>query len=550
MTNYPFDMGPYSWPITTQNPEAQLWFDRGLIWTYGFHSEEAHRCFSEALKADPECAMAWWGIAYASGPYYNKPWEWFEENERIDALNQCYSAIQKAISLQSHASPLEQVLINALSVRYPHARFKTEGDYKQWNDEYANAMRQVYDNFSDCPDTCALTAEALMTRTAWQLWDNRTGKVMPDADTLEAIEIIEHGLKISSESHPGLLHLHIHVLEMSHRPQDAVSSANKLRDYPSASGHLRHMPTHIDALVGDNHQSVITNFDAEKLDNAYRHHRDAGEFHDISCAHNIQMGMQAAMLMGHEANTQRCIRSIRNILTEDVIRVDHTYLSQALEAYYPAHIHALVRFGRWQECTKLNLPNDPDFYKVTTCLTHYAKGIGYAALGFHDKALSHQKMFLVAKKRISESHVFGTNLAIDVISVAEKLLAGEVSYHHGDYKIAFDHLREAVKRDDNLNYSEPWDWMHPTRHALGALLLAQGHVEEATRVYQEDLGLVKDDTISRGRQNLNNIWSLHGYHECLVKSGQIDEAAQIAKQLAAAQKLADFTITSSCCCRK
>ena len=79
-TDY-YDLGQHSYPISTSSPAAQLWFDRGLAWTYGFNHEEAIRCFEQALELDPHCAMAYWGIAYAIGPNYNKAWDQFDPVE-------------------------------------------------------------------------------------------------------------------------------------------------------------------------------------------------------------------------------------------------------------------------------------------------------------------------------------------------------------------------------------------------------------------------------------------------------------------------------------
>jgi hypothetical protein len=76
-----YDLGPHGRSVTTTSSEAQLWFDRGLVWTYAFHHEEAVACFEAAAEADPDCAMAHWGIAYALGPNYNKPWEFFDERD-------------------------------------------------------------------------------------------------------------------------------------------------------------------------------------------------------------------------------------------------------------------------------------------------------------------------------------------------------------------------------------------------------------------------------------------------------------------------------------
>jgi hypothetical protein len=127
------------------------------------------------------------------------------------------------------------------------------------------------------------------------------------------------------------------------------------------------------------------------------------------------------------------------------------------------------------------------------------------------------------------------------------MLAGELEYRKGNYAAAFGHLRRSIALDDGLPYDEPWGWMQPTRHAYGALLLEQGHVEEAEAVYRADLGL--DDSLARAYQHPENVWSLHGYHECLQRLGKHAEARMIRQRLDLAAARADVPITASCYCR-
>jgi tetratricopeptide (TPR) repeat protein len=127
------------------------------------------------------------------------------------------------------------------------------------------------------------------------------------------------------------------------------------------------------------------------------------------------------------------------------------------------------------------------------------------------------------------------------------MMRGEIEYRKGNIDRAFGHLRHSVELDDNLPYDEPWGWMQPTRHALGALLLEQGRVEEAEAVYRADLGL--DHTLSRPCQHPDNVWSLHGFHECLVKQGKRAEAAIVKQRLDIAAARADVPVKSSCFCR-
>ena len=207
----------------------------------------------------------------------------------------------------------------------------------------------------------------------------------------------------------------------------------------------------------------------------------------------------------------------------------------------------LVRFGLWDEIIAEPLPSDPGLYCVTTALAHYAKGVAHAASSRVAEAERERERFRAALVRVPETRYLFTNRAVDILAVAGAMLDGEIEYRKGNYDAAWINLRGAVELDDTLPYDEPWGWMQPTRHALGALLLEQGEVESAAAVYAADLGL--DATLARACQHPNNVWSLHGYHECLLRLGRTDEAAQLKPQLDRALAAADVQITSSCACR-
>ncbi|WP_419738058.1 tetratricopeptide repeat protein [Ruegeria sp.] len=101
MSEY-YDLGTYSCPVSIASAEAQLWFDRGLVWTYGYNHDEAVACFEKAVEHDPNCAMAHWGVAYAAGPNYNLPWDLQDDRGRQKALTKAFEATQKAVSVTRH----------------------------------------------------------------------------------------------------------------------------------------------------------------------------------------------------------------------------------------------------------------------------------------------------------------------------------------------------------------------------------------------------------------------------------------------------------------
>lgn len=209
--------------------------------------------------------------------------------------------------------------------------------------------------------------------------------------------------------------------------------------------------------------------------------------------------------------------------------------------------HVLIRFGEWETIKQQALPEDPKLYAFTLVLIHYAKTVAHAATGDIPAAESARKDYLAAKAAMPASRTVFNNICLDILKVAEAMLEGELSYRKGDFDSAFMHLRQSVELDDNLPYDEPWGWMQPTRHALGALLLEQNRIDEAKAVYRADLGF--DNTLARACQHPNNVWSLQGLHECLSRQGLNEELMLIKPALDIALARADVDIRYSCFCR-
>ena len=548
--DYDYDLGTVSFRVSTQSPEAQRWFDRGLIWCYAFAHEEAVRCFRRAAEHDPGCAMAWWGVGYAAGPYYNKQWSKFDPADLERTLLAVRDAARQALDRIEGAAPIERALVEALARRYPSPE---PGGFDRWNDDYADAMRDVHRSFPDDPDVCALFAEALLNRTPWALWDLDTGEPAAGADTLEVIGVLERGigaLEAAREpDHPGLLHMYIHALEMCPNPERALRAADRLRALVPDAGHLRHMPTHIDIQCGYYQATVDWNATAVAVDRKLFERDEApGVWHTLSFAHNYHFMLYGAMFVGQYRAAMEATAGIVEAIPESVLRVESPPMADWLEGFVAMQVHAPVRFGRWREIIAMPLPEDRALYCATTAMLHYAKGLAHAVLEDVPAAREEQARFEAAAARVPASRTVFNNRCVDILAIAAEMLQGEVSYRTGDHDTAFGHLRAAIRLSEDLPYDEPWGWMQPPRHALGALLLEQGRVEEAEAVYRADLGL--DDDVPRACRHPENVWSLHGFHECLVRLGKRTEARLVAPRLALALARTDVPIESSCLCRR
>jgi tetratricopeptide (TPR) repeat protein len=544
MSDY-YDLGNYSRSISTKSPDAQLWFDRGLIWNYGYHHEEAIECFKKSLEYDPACVMAHWGIAYASGPNYNKQWGDFDDDEKQTCLKDAHEAVANANKNLGHANYLEIGLIEALEKRYPSDA--SIEDFGPWNDAFADAMRKVYQDHPEDMDICTIFAEAIMNRTPWKLWNLPTGKPAAGADTLEAIEVLETAFTRladkGSNKHPGLLHMYLHLMEMSPHPEKALNAGDSLSELVPDAGHLLHMATHVDVLCGDYQNVVLRNHKAIQADKKYLARSGSMNFYTIYRCHNYHFKIYGAMFLGQMQVAVNTADELTASLTRDVLEP----MADWLEPFYPMKQHVLIRFGKWDEIKAQALPEDSGFYVMTTALIHYAKTVACAATGDIPGAEAARSDFRAAKAAVPETRMLFNNTCADILGVAEAMLEGELSYRKGDFDEAFDHLRRSVALDDNLPYDEPWGWMQPTRHALGALLLEQDRIEEAEAIYRADLGF--DDTLARACQHPNNVWSLHGMHECLSRLGREKEAMLLKPQLEIALARADVEIKYSCYCR-
>ncbi|MFD5002675.1 hypothetical protein ACFWMV_07165 [Streptomyces mutabilis] len=542
-----YDLGTHGRPVTTSSPEAQRWFDRGLVWTYAFHHEEAVSCFEAAAAADPDCAMAHWGIAYALGPNYNKPWEAFDAEELTRTVDRTHAAVERAHEKAARsATPVERALIGALRARYPQSR--AVEDCSVWNAPYAESMRAVHRLAPDDLDVATLYADALMNLTPWQLWDLRTGRPAEGARTLEAKDVLERALAADGgREHPGVLHLYIHLMEMSATPQAALTVADRLRGLVPDAGHLNHMPSHLEVLCGGYRRVVSDNTAAIAADEKYRARAGAMNFYTLYRSHNYHFKIYGAMFLGQYGTAMDTVAQLEASVPEELLRVENPPMADWLEGFLAMRVHVLIRFGRWADVLRLPLPADPRLYCVTTAMIHYARGVALSATGRVDEAEAERLLFREAVARVPGTRTLFNNTCADILAIASAMLDGELEYRRGDHAAAFAALERSVELDDNLPYDEPWGWMQPTRHAYGALLLEQGRVEEAEAVYRADLGL--DDTLPRALQHPGNVWSLHGLHECLVRLGREAEARIVAQQLGLATALADVPVDASCFCR-
>ncbi len=507
----------YERTVSTDIAEAQLFFNQGIQLLYGFNHDEATRSFQAATEADPNCAMAWWGISYANGLDINNSFITDEEAKLA------YDAAQEAKKHLANATPEEAALVNALAERYA---WPQPADRRPLDEAYAAAMEEAWHTFPDDPEIGAIFAESLMNLQPWDLW---THDGEPKGRTLEIIGVLEHAMEVRPD-HPGANHFYIHTVEASGDPDRAVAAAERLVNLVPGAGHLVHMPSHIFTRVGRYDEAAKANKRAIAADKAYFKVAPEPDFYRIYFIHNVHFLAYASMMQGRYDDAMHAARDLEKDVPVEFLR---NYAAFA-DGLMTTPLHVMIRFGKWEEI--LAEPEPEEFQKLSRTLRHYARGVALSALGRTEEARAELVAFEATAKEVPTEWSVGNNTSTEVISLARQMIQGELLFREGKLDEAFAALRKGVALEDALVYDEPPGWMQPIRHALGALLMSAGRYAEAEEVYREDL--VK---------NRGNGWSLLGLEQALLAQND-GEASKVRKARAAAFERSDVAPTSSCYC--
>jgi tetratricopeptide (TPR) repeat protein len=542
-----YDLGTYSRKVSTRSDKAQRWFDRGLVWTYSYNHEQAIECFQKALEHDPDCAMAHWGVAYAAGPNYNFEWWMMDPTTKTNALGTAYDSTQAALKRINSITPPERALIEALTARYPQR--EPIDDQAPWNDNFAAAMKRAYQNHPDDIEVTTVYAEAILNQTPWKMWDIWNNSAARGAGTIEAQKVLERFIDTpEGRVHPGILHLYVHLMEMSPTPEKALKVGDRLRVLVPDAGHLIHMATHIDIQCGEYRDTLFWNQKGIEADLKIAEREGRMNFYTAYRVHNYHFAIYGAMFLGQYEPAMAAAEEMITEIPVELLKQESPPMADFLEGYISMKTHVQIRFGRWRELIAEPLPQDQSLYCYTTASLHYAKAVAHAALGEVAESEAERVRFFEARTHVADSRYIHNNRCINLLDIAEQMLDGELEYRKGNYDIAFSHLQKGIELEDALPYDEPWGWIQPVRHALGALTLEQGRVEQAEQAYREDLGLAGD--LPRACIHPNNIWSLKGLDECLRRRGAGDtaEAKMIRQRLELAAARSDLPVGASCHC--
>ncbi|WP_411818929.1 tetratricopeptide repeat protein [Hyphococcus formosus] len=496
------NLGHIQFAVTTSKPEAQAWFNQGLAHMFNFNHGAAVKAFKQAQKIDPECAMCFWGEAYALGPNINAPMG-------DDAVAPAWEAINKALALRSNADEKERELINALGYRY---EAQPIDDRAKLDNAFADAMDAVAIKYPDDDFVASIAAEANMDTQPWDYWeaDART----PKGRTARTISLIETVLARNPD-YPAAIHLYIHMTEASQNPYRAADHADRLAALSPGLGHLIHMPSHTYFRIGRFKQALDHNIDAVAADETYLAGTDdASRIYEYGYfTHNVHFALTAAQMAGDGDAAMIMAEKLDAKLPLDM--ADAAPWIQPIKA---APYFAMVQFSDSDEILSAEDPGDTlPFLKGAW---HYARGEAYAKRGDADNARAEAEAIsaLISDADFSALADGGVPV-LDIMRIAQLTVTARASLAEGDLATAIEAMENATALQEALPYMEPAYWYYPSKQTLAALVLMDGQTERAEQLFLETL-----------TASPNNAWVLYGLAETYRAQGDKD-AAKYAERL-------------------
>ena len=498
----------------TATPEAQRFFDQGVNLVFGFNHAEAIRSFREAARLDPNCAMCWWGMAFALGPNINLPMP-------DDAVAPAWQALRNAQTLAPKVSPREQAWIAALSKRYAA---RPGADRNLLNAVFAEAMGDLAKRYREDLDAQVFWAEAMMDTQAWDYW--QADGVTPKGYGGTIVATLEKVIA-KAPQHPGALHLYIHAVEASTTPERAEASADRLLKLMPGAGHVVHMPSHIYYRIGRYADAAAANEAAALVDEQYIASCRAQGFYPAGYyGHNIHFLWTSAEM---EGRYQAAIDASRRL----VKAIDAPNLSKQMsiaELYNFTPVVTLMRFGKYPEV--LAEPAPDGMLTLDTAMWLYAQAFAHANLGQVPAAQAdREKLAALGKAKFERYDAYNVPAA-GMIQVALASVDGEIARKSGELAAAVVHFRKALELEHALPYTEPAYWHRPVAHLLGAALLEAGKPAEAEVVYRDSLKSYRRDG-----------WALMGLAAALKAQGKPTQAVEA--EFGEAWRRADTQITTS-----
>jgi len=503
------NLGKLSFKVGTRDAKAQAYFDQGIRWAFAFNHAEAQRAFQMAQKLDPKLAMAWWGEALVLGPNINAPM-------MPEAAAPALAAVAKAVELAPGAPAKDRALIAALQKRYSA---DPKAERAALDAAYADAMKAVAAKYPDDDTILTLYAESVMDTQPWDYWE--AGGAKPKGRAADLIAALEKVLA-RNPGHPGAIHLYIHTVEASTKPERALLHARKLADLMPGAGHIVHMPAHIYYRIGLYRESLEINKRAMAVDEQYFKTSPSDPmYRSAYYPHNIHFVLVSAQ-MGGDGPTAIDAAAKLDASLPDAVIAQFAVLEPIKAAPYLAH----ALFSTPEVILALKAP--PKEQVLVSALAHYARALAFAAR--KDTAGAQREIDAITaieQKADFKPYIEWAVPGKEIVQTARLVASARLADAQGDLSAAAKAYEEAIEVEDSLAYMEPPYWYYPIRQSLGSVYLRQGKLDAAEKALRDSLARVR-----------GNGWALAGLAEVYKRKGD-SKSESLARQAYARAWLGD-----------
>ena len=453
-------IGKVHFPITTSNPEVQKWFNQGHALLHSFWYYEAERAFRWCLKLDPECAMAYWGLARS-----------------VDDRKRSAPLIKEAARRKDKVSERERLYIEAWEALYgpgePRDPAATGESNPSNRDRFRERLEKLTLRFPE-----DIEARSLLALD--HLGNNRLGA-----------DLILKQVIAQDPRHPGAHHYRIHNWDRSEGEQ-ALDSCRLYGEIAPMIGHAQHMPGHIYSGLGMWHEGAISMDSATRVEQQYMRRRMIFPFNDWNYAHNRnylcyiqeQLGMPTAATSG----ARQLLAAPRDPQHDNPDEYGTHWQGMI------ALMRVLIKFERWKEILE---PKAFPWRDNVRDKTHraYCEALAHLGLGDRDKAMrsydDHAALYKDVQK--PENKWLDQTYGIQSLEIRAKLALAS-----GDDLTGLGLLADAAKREFEQRHraNDPPSYPVPLYNALGRAYADRKSPILAIKAFEKTLELVRNDAFA------------------------------------------------------
>jgi hypothetical protein len=475
---------------TSCKPEAQKLFDEGMLYQHSFWYRASQRMFEDALKADPECGIAYWGIALSLllNPHAAPPAKNLAEGAAAIATGKSVGA----------KSQRELDYLDALAVMYAdHAKV----DHRTRIQAYAKAMEQLAQRYPN--DDEAQIHYALALNTSASPADKTYGSQLKGAAILEPIAARQ-------PQHPGVSHYLIHLYDYPPIAEKGLDAARRYAKIAPAAPHAQHMPSHIFTRVGYWKESIASNMEAARVA------KESKDFHDQ--LHAMDYLVYANLQLGQDEKARAVIEEMTAVTGFTETFIAGPYALAASPARYA------VERSDWKAAAALQVRPSPLAH--VQAVTHFARALGAARSGNPEAARSDIAKLAELSDTLRDAKDAYWSEQVDI---QRQVATAWLLYAEGKRDEALQAMSAAADSEDKTEKHPVTPGVpRPARELYGVMLLESGNAKEALAAFEATI-----------KKEPNRLGAYVGAAKAAEKSGESAKAQEYYSKVVAIADAAD-----------